>query len=62
MRVDKANGNALWLDNIMKDLECLNEWQVVRILKIGEKYHEEYQDMNLDDTSISLNLHGSGEV
>jgi len=62
MRVDKENGNTLWLDNIKKELECLNEWQVVKILKIGEKYHEEYQDMNLDETSISLNLHGSGEV
>ena len=37
MKLDKENDNTLWLDVIKKELECLNNWKVFRILKKGEK-------------------------
>ena len=43
MQLDKENGNTLWLDAIKKELDCLNEWKVFRILDEGEQAPEGYK-------------------
>ena len=37
MMLDKENGNTLWSDAMKKELECLNQWKVFRILEKGEE-------------------------
>ena len=45
MMLDKENGNTLWFDAIKKELECLNDWKVFRVLAKGEKAPKGYKQI-----------------
>ena len=43
MQLDEENGNALWFDSIKKELACLNEHSVFRMLDEWEEAPEGHQ-------------------
>ena len=43
--LDKENGNTLWLDAIKKELKCLNNWKIFRILEKGEQAPQGYKQI-----------------
>ena len=45
MQLDIENNNTLWKDAISKELKCLSDWKVFRILDKGEQPPEGYKQI-----------------
>ena len=43
MMLDKKNGNTLWLDSIRKELSCLDDHNVFKVLPKGADQPPDYQ-------------------